>query len=194
MISKTGGIHIKLMILALILIDVFLVVYSCQSRSHLNPIEGDLIPGIPPGGEISSNSPVYVTGEYDGDISSGYGSMGTYYVSIDMDKLTGEMTPIRNAEAVGDAFIVDITNYLNGSPCGDCFKMESIHLSSFGEILIDFSLRHPFDLPRSNPPSNSERIDLHVFDAEAIFFLRGWRKCGYFSPDIIISSGASGRR
>jgi len=170
MISKTGGIHIKLVILALILIDVFLVVYSCQSRSRLNPIEGDLTPATPSDGEISNNSPVYVTGEYDGDISTGYGSMGTYYVSIDTDDLTGEMTPIRNVEAVGDAYIVDITNFLNGSPCGDCFKMESIQLNSAGEILIDFSLRHPFDLPRSNPPTGAERLNLHVFDTEAIFF------------------------
>ncbi len=170
MFSKTGGIHIKLVILALILIDVFLVVYSCQSRSGMNPIEGDLIPGTPSGGETSTNSPVYVTGEYDGDISTGYGSMGTYYVSIDTDGLTGEMTPIRNVEAVGDAFIVDITNFLNGSPCGDCFKMESIQLNSVGEILIDFSLRHPFGLPTNRPPADDERLDLHVFDTQAIFF------------------------
>ncbi|MBU1024046.1 hypothetical protein KKB99_07155, partial [bacterium] len=169
-ISK--NLYIKIAILFLILLDVFLVLYSCQNRSQSDLYDNPLIPLSPGIADSLQNLPIYITGEVDGEISTGIGAMGAYYAAIDTKNLTGELTPLRSSEAIGDPYLVDITGYLSGSPCGDCFEIDSIALNHVGEVEVSFSMRHPFDMPAHNPPALNERVDLHVFDVQAIFFFK----------------------
>jgi hypothetical protein len=162
--------RIQMAILILILIDIFLVIYSCQHRSRINPIESGFLPGPENMTDDVYSPPVYMSSDSDGDVETGIGSMGAYIAHIDVPAKNGTLVPIRAGQNVGDDHIVDITGFLNGSPCGDCFNINSIALNALGELEVEFTMQHPFPLPKSNPPGLKDRLDLHVFDVQAIFF------------------------
>jgi len=169
-ITSSSNIY-RILIFVLIILDVFLVLYSCQKHQTTELIFGD-IPNDEKINSPDSDIPIYVTDSVEGDVLSGIGALGAYYAYIDTREIAGELTSVRKSEALGDPFTVDITGYLNGNPCGNCFKLDSIALNNRNEILASFSLRHPFPLPAHNPPEYRERLDLHVFDVRAIFFLK----------------------
>jgi hypothetical protein len=160
---------VNLMILILLGIAVIAYAYSCKSMNS-NSISGP----IPVNGDnpaiAGSSPPIYVTSTLESDVETGIGSIGVYHGMIDIPSLSGELIPVRNPQAIGDNHLVDITGYLNSSPCSNCFKMESVALNAQNELEVTFSLKHPFPMPVNNPPQFEDRFDLSVFDVESIFF------------------------
>jgi hypothetical protein len=160
---------VNLMILILLGIAVTAYAHSCKSPDS-NSISGP----VPVGGDnlvvAGGAPPIYVTSTSPNDIETGIGSIGVYQAMIDVPSLTGELVPVRSPQAIGDNHLVDITGYLNSSPCSNCFKMETVALNAENELEVTFSLKHPFPIPVNNPPQFADRFDLSVFDVEGIFF------------------------
>lgn len=69
-------------------------------------------------------------------------------------------------EVANDRRLIDVSPFLNGSPCADCFKVSGLGMDPQGNVLADFTMRHPF--------ANTDlRKDLDVFDPIAIFVTEG---------------------
>lgn len=85
-----------------------------------------------------------------------------YSGDVDTRRNTASIAPVRSASAIGDMFDSDITQFLLKNPCADCVKLSGVGLDSGGNLVLDFSIKHPFD-------DISKRPDLHVFDVRAIF-------------------------
>lgn len=157
------------MILILLGIAVMAYAYSCKSLDS-NSISGPLPVKVDDQLVAGGSPPIYVTSTEQSDVETGIGSIGVYQAMIDIPSLTGDLVPVRNPLAIGDNHLVDITGYLNSSPCSNCFKMESVTLNAESELEVTFSLKHPFPMPSNNPPKFEDRFDLSVFDVEGIFF------------------------
>ncbi|HYE80402.1 MAG TPA: hypothetical protein VEI97_20705, partial [bacterium] len=100
--------------------------------------------------------------------SGGTGVLGIYELALDFQAAAATLTPVmpREPQAIGDLYTLDITPYLRGTPCGDCFKLQAIGLDPAGSLIADFALRHPF-------PDTGRRMDLDIFDARAIVISPG---------------------
>ncbi|MFH1515832.1 MAG: sialidase family protein [bacterium] len=161
------------LILILVFLDITLVLWSCKGRSSMDP-SVPIVPSEKPEkyDKDSDNLPILVNTTDDGLIISGTGALGLYEVNIQSQPATGEVVPVRIGSAIGDPYLVDITGFLQGSPCQDCFKMSGIEYTTDEKLIATFSIRHPFGLPQHNPPMPIERLDLHVFDMAGIVFMK----------------------
>ena len=91
------------------------------------------------------------------------GMMGRYNLTISPDGSNAELAPIRTA-TIGNSFIVSGKSFFDTFPCRDCFRISGLGYEP-GQIIIKFSLRHPF--PKGDtqqPPSGKNRLDLDLFD------------------------------
>lgn len=105
---------------------------------------------------------------------TGTGILGAFNVHIDIEKLSGELSSFRSSSAIGDSFIVDITSFLTVLPCFDCLKLEAISLNEEGNLVLSFSIKHPFKPGNlANPPSAANRLDLHIFDVFGVMHFTG---------------------
>ncbi|HYE78986.1 MAG TPA: hypothetical protein VEI97_13460, partial [bacterium] len=101
---------------------------------------------------------------------AGQGTFGFFKFTLDPVSHRATLEPIaRAAGALGDPYNVDITGFLAGSPCTDCFRVDGVGLTPDMYPYVDFSLRHPFPLPRNNPAGPNDRLDLAVYDVKGIF-------------------------
>ncbi|MEO7994599.1 MAG: hypothetical protein ABI743_09390, partial [bacterium] len=107
-------------------------VAPAPSPAHPAASQDPIIPSGVPGGPETFQA---LSGVYSLDIAGGASPSAT-------------LEPERLAEAKGDAYAVDATNFLRVSPCHDC--LEVVGLSSGptpDTVNVDFALRHPFALP-----------------------------------------------
>jgi|GEM_PF-4466942 len=100
------------------------------------------------------------------DAQTGVGMMMLYAGEADLDGRVS-LSPIkaRQAGAIGDAFIVDLTSILaEGEPCGDCVRLTDIEIEGT-RLILTLALRHPFPLgPTPGQGAVGARNDLHVMD------------------------------
>jgi len=174
-----------ILILCLLLLDITLVVWSCSGRSNV-----DLDAPIVPPDKMDNverddgNIPILVTEVDDGHLVSGLGLLGLYQVQIDSSNGSGEVVQIRTGSALGDPHDVDITGFLQSSPCQDCFELRGVEYTDDEKLITTFHVRHPFGLPQNNPPMPNERLDLHVFDLAGIIFMPAGREGNTSYPDL----------
>ncbi|HYE78785.1 MAG TPA: hypothetical protein VEI97_12445, partial [bacterium] len=96
------------------------------------------------------------------------GVLGAWYVDLDPAAITGGVSPIRTGEAFGDSWWLNATGFLDNRPCGDCLALEGIQNDPAG-LRLKFRVRHPFAPgDPSLPVSATNRLDLHVFDAQLL--------------------------
>jgi len=107
-----------------------------------------------------------------------------YQVQIDSSNGSGEVVQIRTGSALGDPHDVDITGFLQSSPCQDCFELRGVEYTDDEKLITTFHVRHPFGLPQNNPPMPNERLDLHVFDLAGIIFMPAGREGNTSYPDL----------
>ena len=108
-----------------------------------------------------------------GDFSN-IGIMGLYNLEIDTEFQSAYITPLRSTSALGDSFNVDITHFLNVTPCPDCIRITGVEMESDNTFTVYIGARHPFPLPADiNNPQLNERLDLHVFDVQGVLILDG---------------------
>jgi hypothetical protein len=159
-------------ILALLLLDITLVVWSCSKRKDFNTDNPTIPPGRPDGIQAPQYEfPVLASSFRDGELMAGVGALGVYKVTAGTHPLQAEIIEIRKNAAIGDPHEVDITGFMQGNPCGDCFKISGVDYTQDEVLNVHFEIRHPFGLPENNPPAMNERLDLHIFDLAGILFL-----------------------
>lgn len=99
-----------------------------------------------------------------GGMAGGTGLLGVAQLSLsglDNGNPIAELTPVRIAQAIGDTFDVDITDFLKSSPCRDCLAITGLRHLGGGLLDIGLVMSHPFQ-------SLAARKDLHVFDARLL--------------------------
>jgi hypothetical protein len=87
--------------------------------------------------------------------------MAAYEGVIDTKTLDYHFAPIRQADAIGDSFQVDLTYFLDGIPCGNCLRIGRIRLDEDSNVAVTFEVQHPFS-------AIGPRLDLPVFDVRGI--------------------------
>ncbi len=174
-----------ILILCLLLLDITLVCWSCSGRSNI-----DLnAPIVPPDKTDNverddGNIPILVTAVDDESLISGLGLLGLYQVQIDSSTESGDAVQIRTSSAIGDPHDVDITGFLQSSPCHDCFELRGVEYTEDEKLIATFHVEHPFGLPENNPPMPYERLDLHVFDLAGIIFMSAGSDGNTSYPDM----------
>jgi hypothetical protein len=90
------------------------------------------------------------------------GLFGAWKVYIDVESLSAEIIPARNAGGIGAIFDADLSQFLNVSPCTNCLRIPRISLDSYEDLNVRIQVKHPFG-------DITKRPDLHGFDVRAIF-------------------------
>lgn len=90
------------------------------------------------------------------------GVFGAWKIHLDVETMTAEVLPSRNAKTIGDIFDADLSQFLTVSPCANCLGITALRLGKDGHVHMDVSIKHPF-------PNLTARPDLHGFDVRAIF-------------------------
>jgi len=97
-------------------------------------------------------------------IFNAVGLLGTFDLNLDAGAMTGELSSVRTA-LMGESFLVSGASFFSVKPCMDCFRIESVELTSDNTILVRFVIRHPFEKgDTGQPPSAKNRLDLDLFD------------------------------
>lgn len=149
----------------LVLLGLLGLAASCQGQ-------GPSTPTHPGQGPAPAEIPAGLVVDYadaTGNVA-GQGVLGLFRFTLDPTTLSATLEPVqRSTAALGDPYTADITGYLAGNPCSDCFKVNGVGLTPEKYVYADYTLRHPFPLPSSSPPQIGDRLDLHVYDVRGIF-------------------------
>jgi hypothetical protein len=101
------------------------------------------------------------------DYISSNGILGAYDVHVDLNTMSGVVTPKRTS-AVGESYIVSGMAFFTILPCYDCFELTAMSFNS-ANLVLTFTIRHPFQPgDDGSPPSATNRKDLDVFDLAAV--------------------------
>ena len=151
----------------LILLTIFLtIIYGCSGGSSPST------PDFPSGTQADTYSslPVGVTGfDAEGNPSEGYGFLGIFEVNVEPETLTGTISSLREASSTDVVEVVDISNFLQVTPCIDCVVIDSIELNSQSNVVVNIGIKHPFPAgDPAKPISGKNRADLHVFNIEGL--------------------------
>ncbi len=121
------------------------------------------------------NSPILISNrDMNGNPTDGIGMLGAFFLNVETDPLSCELVPVRNASITDSLEVIDITNFLSLAPCKDCITIRNIGFNEDGQIVMSIGIKHPFDIGTlMEPISGKNRIDLHVFNIEGIFILKG---------------------
>ena len=156
-------------ILSVILIILSIAFISCSNAK---------IPVMPGDGvdinESTSQSPVSDAIKENVN-NPNRGVFGAWKVRVDTSTLTAEIIPARSANAIGNIFDADLSQFLTVSPCANCLIIPRLMLDGYENLLMEVGMKHPFGNITTRP-------DLHGFDVRAIFI----SQCDYYVsyPDI----------
>ncbi len=146
----------RLLLSSLLLVLVVTILIGCSSG--YDPMFGESSVSLDDIGNFDM-SPVITLDEY-----SAIGLFGSYNLAVSPEGPSADLMPVRTS-ALGESYIVSGKPFFTITPCADCFKMKSIALDEDSNIVIGFSIRHPFPLGNTGEePSASNRLDLDVFD------------------------------
>jgi hypothetical protein len=98
--------------------------------------------------------------------TTAYKAFGIYEVTIDTKSMTAEIIPTRKAQAIGNTFDSDLTQFLIVSPCANCLQINGIKYLWSNQMQIGFAIKHPF-------ADIIKRPDLHGFDVRGIVISKG---------------------
>ena len=136
------------------------------------------VPTSPPDSTSYSSeyiSPLLVSSrDMNGNPVDGTGILGAFFLHIETDPLSCELTPVRKAGITDSLEVIDITNFLSLVPCKDCINIRNIGMNDDEQIVMSIGIKHPFDIGNPlEPITGKNRIDLHVFNIEGIMVLKG---------------------
>jgi hypothetical protein len=156
--------------LHLIIVIVVIILAGCSSAG-LSPVSSDLDRQANPDEiNLPGTLPVGVSETFkDGTPYAGMGALGLFQIRIDPATLTGEVTSLRQNSLTDVIESVDVTNFLQLTPCHDCVDLKSICLDEFSNVVASIGIKHPFRAGDPlKPISGLNRADLHVFNIEGI--------------------------
>ena len=153
----------------ILLILVFMIFSGCSSSLDQNSITGQSL-GVNGISYTINSFPTGVSEWFaDGSPSGGEGVLGLFSLKIDPKTSSASLFPLRKSSLTDVLEVVDITNFLQLSPCTDCVKIKSVSLDTNGNLVIAIGIKHPFDAGNPfKPVSGRNRADLHVFNVEGI--------------------------
>lgn len=141
------------------LVSIFILA-SCSSAK--NPVSSGISDTF---AGSSADTPVEnISNDNMSSMQDTRGVFGAWKITVNTDTLEYEISPSRNAKAIGDTFDADLSQFLIVSPCSNCLQITKIWKSAFLNISVinlDVAMRHPFGNITSRP-------DLHGFDVRAI--------------------------
>lgn len=167
-----------------VLTFIFLIIMGCSSGGG-NPLVPSNQESSPSIANPPPDSLIYPHSVSNDGVGSGVGVFGVYNLHLNMTNLTAELTPIRNADALGAVYEADITSFL-GSLCSDCLRVVGVALTEENNYLeVTFRLHHPIPVP-ADPfnPKISDRLDLHLFDVRGIIIAQGDRTFTGYKADV----------
>ncbi len=135
-------------------------------------------------------NPVAPAGTSDDSLAAGIESnslntsnplIGIWDVVVDPVGMTADASLPRSSDGIGDAFYCDITFFLTGRPCSDCFTVKSIALDADNNIVLTTGVHHPF--------ATTSRLDLNVFDLR---MLVAWKDAPSFMTFPAIEADVDG--
>ncbi|MCG3152335.1 MAG: hypothetical protein GEEBNDBF_01629 [bacterium] len=146
-----------------------------------------MLPGTPdgkaPAAMNPADLPVLVSSVApDGSPLAASQAIGAYDIQLDLESMQATLAPrMRSAQAgdpsrfdaVGDSLIVDVTEFFNRNPCGNCLRVDGLGINGAGEVLLTVGVRHPFDIPSALAEPEKRRFDLHVFDVAGVLLAAG---------------------
>ncbi len=96
------------------------------------------------------------------------GILGSFSLVLTSEGTDCALIPIRTS-AIGESYTVSGGAFFTITPCYDCLKLKSIRLDDNENIVVEFTIRHPF--PKGDicqPPSRYNRLDLDLFDVTLV--------------------------
>jgi len=120
---------------------------------------------------LTINAPIIGVSEFlpGGSPYGGMGVMGLFQLSLDPITQKTELISLHSGALADVLEVVDITNFLQMTPCTDCVKIKSVSLDTDGNLVVSIGIKHPFDAGNPlEPVSGRNRADLHVFNVEGI--------------------------
>jgi hypothetical protein len=148
-------------------LTVFFLLLSMGCSSGFDSVSPDT--GSITTGEQFSSSLAVSDFDNNGNPSAGYGALGFFKVVVDTRSLNAEIIPLRDANLTDVVEVVDITNFLQMTPCVNCVDLKSVRLDEDGNIVLRIGIKHPFDAGNASlPVSGKNRGDLHVFNVEGV--------------------------
>lgn len=154
-----------------------LLALGCGGATSQPPATSPTTQVVPP-----SIAPAWTSGDYQG----GNGLLGLYQIqltSLDAQP-AAEVLPFRFAQAIGDTFDVDISNFLSQSPCKGCLEVTGLSLDPDNTLHMRIAMAHPFS-------STTLRKDLHVFDVRGIIVAEPEPPVTIAGVPVNIGTGAS---
>lgn len=112
------------------------------------------------------------------------GVFGAWKVRVETKSMTAEILPARNAQAIGNIFDADLSQFLTVSPCANCLRIPRIAYDDYDDLLMEVAMKHPFSNAAARP-------DLHGFDVRAIFILTPYYMTSYPDIDIMKPDGTT---
>lgn len=102
------------------------------------------------------------------NIFNAVGLLGGYELIINSDNMTADLISKRYS-SIGESWVVNGVSYFTITPCQNCLNIVGLGLTPEGDLILTFSIKHPFD-PGDTliPPSATNRLDLDVFDLAMI--------------------------
>jgi len=150
----------KNVISTLVLLMLCMITVSCSSNT--NPTE----PSVQNSGNAETNISTSIS---EMDIPAAplpRGAFGLWKVMVDIPNMTTEIIPARNAQAIGNIFDADLSQFLNVAPCLNCMSIAGMYLDGYENLNLTVRMKHPF-------ANIATRPDLHGFDVRAIFIIPG---------------------
>lgn len=148
-----------------LIIFLFLLSLGCSSGfDSVSPDNGSLASNEQVSGSIAVS-------DFDdqGNPSAGYGALGFFKINVDASSLSAEIVPLRNTTLTDVVEVVDISNFLQITPCVNCVDLKSVRLDEDDNLVLSIGIKHPFDAgDDSLPVSARNRGDLHVFNVEGV--------------------------
>ena len=164
-IHSWGYFSMRFTLIITILLLSLTVFSSCSGSNPASlSIDGNNTVGL------YNSIPVGVTDRFpDGSPASGMGALGLFQLSVDPINAAAELTSLRQTALTDVLEVVDITNFLQLSPCTDCAKIGAVSLDADGNLVVSIGIRHPFESGNPLLPiTGKNRADLHVFNIEGI--------------------------
>jgi len=138
------------------LLFIFLAFVSCSGKP--NPLNPSFPDRISP--EISSE--INTTDAKKENDNRGV--FGAWRIRIDTNTMSYEIIPARNAQAIGNIFDADLSQFLEVTPCANCLTIPRVYPDGYENLNMVVRMKHPFGNIATRP-------DLHGFDVRGIFIL-----------------------
>jgi hypothetical protein len=76
-------------------------------------------------------------------LEDGHNLLGYWMISVDADKLTYTISPVRSAN-----MHLNVLNWIETKPCSNCLTISNIQIDVYKNLTLDVTLKHPFTVAK----------------------------------------------